>query len=273
VDRTRIALGLAATQAAGLKAMFGTMAKPLHAGRAAASGVLAARLAAAGFTAPLDGIEAGQGLAATQSATFRPEAVTEIIGDDWGITRTAIKMHACCGVTHPTLDALRDIRAGHGLDPDDVARLEIEGGPMVWRTCQVDRPGSGLAAKFSLRYVAALALCGLPTTPSSFTDEALRSEQTARMQERIYLRETDRDGFGVTLQLTLNDGTSLAVEAGSTRPASDADLPGQRQRLLRKFDDLVTPVLGQEGNARLRSALGSLPDVAPRQLARLTLPA
>jgi 2-methylcitrate dehydratase PrpD len=77
-----------------------------------------------------------------------------------GITRTTIKMHACCGVTHPTIDALRQARAARGFGIADVERLEIESGPMVWRICQVDRPRNGPEAKFSLRYVAAVALIG-----------------------------------------------------------------------------------------------------------------
>jgi 2-methylcitrate dehydratase PrpD len=274
VERTSVALSLAATQAAGLKAMFGTMAKPFHAGRAAMSGVLAAKLAAAGFTAPPDGIGAGQGLAATQSANFRPELVRETIGAEWGITRTRIKMHACCGVTHPTIDALRDARTARGFGAADVERLEIEGGPMVWRTCQVDWPCSGLEAKFSLRYTAALALSGRPTTTRSFTDEALRGDDITRVQERVELREVDRAGFGVTLRLRLKDGTILVTEADSAGPVPDAELPAQRQRLARKFEDLVIPVLGEAGGARLLTALTSLREAADvRQLTALTLPA
>lgn len=272
VERTQVALSLAATQAAGLKAMFGTMAKSFHAGRAAMNGVIAAKLAAAGFTAPLDGIEAPQGFAATQSANFRPETVSEIIGSEWGITRTALKMHACCGLTHPTIDALCDERVARGFGPADVERLEVEAGPMVWRTCQVDRPRSGLEAKFSLRYTAALALSGLPTTTQSFTDEALRRNDITRMQERVELRQVDRAGFGVTLRLRLRDGTVLVKEADSAGSVPDADLPVQRQRLAAKFEGLIIPVLGEVESARLLAALISLPETADvRELTALTL--
>jgi 2-methylcitrate dehydratase PrpD len=273
VERTRVALSLAVTQAAGLKVMFGTMGKPLHAGRAAMSGVLAATLAAEGFTAPLDGIEASQGLAATQSDDFRPEMISKVIGDEWGISRTKLKMHACCGVTHPTIDTLRGARASVGFGAADVERLEIEGGPLVWRTCQVDRPRTGLEAKFSLRYTAALALCGRTTTVGSFTDEALREDDVTRVQERIVLREVERPGFGVTLRLRLKDGTVLVEEAVSAGAETDADLPAQRDRLTRKFQDLVIPVLGQAQSGRLLAAMTALPGLADvRALTVLTLP-
>lgn len=74
-QQTANALGMAATQAAGLKSMFGTMTKPFHAGKAAMNGLMAARLAARGFTAATDGIETAQGFAATQAPGFEPSPV------------------------------------------------------------------------------------------------------------------------------------------------------------------------------------------------------
>nr|WP_274535231.1 MmgE/PrpD family protein [Pseudofrankia asymbiotica] len=274
LDQTgmRVALGLAATQAAGLKAMFGTMAKPLHAGRAAMSGVLAAKLAAGGFTAPLDAIEAEQGLA-IESDDFRPEIVEERLGGAWGIENTRFKLHACCGVTHPAIDALRALTTD-GLAAGDVEHLVIEGGPLVWRTCQVDRPRSGLEAKFSLRYTAALALCGRPTTPEGFTDEAVGDTEVARLQDRVELREVERPGFGVTLRLRLRDGATLAQEADSAGAVADAGLPAQRTDLTRKFIDLVAPVLGSAGSAALLESVTALPTARTvADVAAGTLPA
>ena len=108
----------------------------------------------------------------------------------------------------------------------------------------------------------------------SFTDEALRGDDITRVQERVELREVDRAGFGVTLRLRLKDGTILVTEADSAGPVPDAELPAQRQRLARKFEDLVIPVLGEAGGARLLTALTSLREAADvRQLTALTLPA
>ncbi|HWX09153.1 MAG TPA: MmgE/PrpD family protein, partial [Gaiellaceae bacterium] len=119
------ALGLAATQAAGLKVSFGTMAKPLHAGRAAASGVLAALLAEQAFTAGAGAIEAHQGFASTQAPGFDAARVDAEIGERLGIEGVLYKRHACCGGTHGAIDALNRLRVDNAIDPAHVTRVEI----------------------------------------------------------------------------------------------------------------------------------------------------
>ena len=101
-----IAFGLAGTQAAGLKSMFGTMAKPFHAGRAAANGVLAARLAARGFTANPRVLEVEQGFIATQSdGPDTAEALLRRPGSI--IVETLFKYHAACYLTHSAIEAVK----------------------------------------------------------------------------------------------------------------------------------------------------------------------
>jgi hypothetical protein len=100
VERTAHALGIAASQAAGLKAMFGTMCKPLHAGRAAYNGLLAARLAARGFTSRPDALECPQGFARTHSPDFDPAAALAEPAGGWHLRNNLFKYHAACYFTH-----------------------------------------------------------------------------------------------------------------------------------------------------------------------------
>ena len=90
-DQTAYALGLAATQAAGLQTSFGTMAKPLHAGKAAMNGLLSARLASMGFTASTSALEGVQGLGATQSTSFQPLPVRPDLSVPFGIEQNVYK--------------------------------------------------------------------------------------------------------------------------------------------------------------------------------------
>ncbi|MDE2006373.1 MAG: MmgE/PrpD family protein, partial [Rhodospirillales bacterium] len=120
-ERTAIAIGIAATQAAGLKSQFGTDCKPLHAGAAARNGLLAAKLAARGFTSRPDAIECAQGFAATHSPDFHPERALEEPADGAWIVANLYKYHAACYLTHAPIEAARALRERHHVTPDQVA--------------------------------------------------------------------------------------------------------------------------------------------------------
>ena len=80
------------------------MSKPLHAGKAACNGLLAARLAARGFTSNTDILGAGQGFADTQSTTVDPAAMDEDRPQPW-VTQALFKYHAACYLTHNAIEA------------------------------------------------------------------------------------------------------------------------------------------------------------------------
>ena len=123
-----MAYGIAATMASGLKSMFGTMCKPLHAGRAAQNGLQAARLAARGSTSRPDALECPQGLAATQSMDFNPDEAMKAGSPEAHLRKNLFKYHASCYLTHGAIEAARNIRETNGvlpqydpIDPDPVA--------------------------------------------------------------------------------------------------------------------------------------------------------
>src|SRR2546422_1354950 len=109
-ERTRRALGLAASQSAGLRENFGTMTKPFHAGRACESGVLAAELAQLGFTATTIVLEAGRGFFKAAGGGFDARAIEGKLGNPWtfAFPGVSIKPHPSGSLTHP----------GLGLAPD-----------------------------------------------------------------------------------------------------------------------------------------------------------
>src|SRR6185437_14670616 len=113
--RTAMALGIAATQAAGLKSMFGTMCKPLHAGKAAENGLLAARLAARGFTSRADAIECAQGFAATHGPDFHAQAALADPPGGYYLRGNLFKYHAACYLAHAPIECARAIAARPGF--------------------------------------------------------------------------------------------------------------------------------------------------------------
>lgn len=242
----RNALGLAATQAAGLKCMFGTMAKPLHAGKAAMNGLMAAQLAARGFTAHDSAIECPQGFAQTQApqrAAF-PEAIDTSGG--FAIETVLFKYHASCYLTHSTIEAVRQARLRHGLDLDALESMTIRVAGNHRGVCDIDEPRTGLNVKFSIRHLAVLALDGADTAALDlYSEQTALDERYARARARVAL-EVDAPGalgaHAARVVIRTRDGREIAETADVGVPA--ADLQAQWQRLVAKARAIAAPVLG-----------------------------
>ena len=162
-EATATALGLAASFASGVKANFGTMTKPLHVGHCSRNGMLAALLAADGFTANAGALEHRQGFlhVFNGEGNFDADAILRDWGQPWDIVQpgVAIKQYPCCGSTHPAVDAMLSLVREHGLTPAMVERVELmdasaaagahqPAGPAERARCQVQRavlPGARAA--------------------------------------------------------------------------------------------------------------------------------
>src|SRR5262249_46669868 len=140
---------------------FGTMVKPLHAGLAARNGVLAALLAQAGMTASGAALEGPQGfLKAMDGEQASLDAVAADLGSRWEIVDTGItvKLYPSCAGTHPTLDALLDLKRRENLRAEDIEAIDIGVDPIVPTILLYDRPSNGLEGKFSMPFCAAAAI-------------------------------------------------------------------------------------------------------------------
>jgi 2-methylcitrate dehydratase PrpD len=253
------ALGLAATQAAGLKVSFGTMGKPLHGGRAAAGGVLSALLVEQGFTGPLSAIEGHQGFAATQTTDFDAERVEHELGDLLGIEGVLYKKHACCGGTHGAINALHGLVSERLLTPGDIASVEIALSRQMFDICCIEEPQTGIEGKFSVRHAASLVLAGRSTGPSGFTDGAVQDSELLALRGRVSVVESGQDtGHETTVTLRLRDGAELRAESDARVPAANDELALEWIALSRKFSDLAEPVLGAEQVGELIERIGDL---------------
>jgi 2-methylcitrate dehydratase PrpD len=244
-ERTAVALGLAATQAAALKCHFGTMAKPLHAGRAAAAGLLAARLAAGGFTARDSAIEAEQGFAALAGGGCDEAAALADPPSGWYVRDNLFKHHASCFLTHSMLEGLGELLDGRPVERVVVHISELERG-----TCAIASPASGLEVKFSLVHLAAMVLCGRSTAVVLDADASDPALLAAR--ELVVLEDDGAAGEPTRVDARFSDGTSRSAAIDVNTP--DRDLARQGERLAEKFYRLAAPVLGEEG-AGLRATL------------------
>src|SRR5438132_10347972 len=123
---TAQALGIAGTQAAGLKSQFGTMCKPFHAGKASHNGLLAARLAARGFSSRPDLVECEQGFALTHGPEFHPEKALAEPPGGFHMLANLFKYHAACYLTHGPIESARQVREPHGIEPQQIAGLRLQ---------------------------------------------------------------------------------------------------------------------------------------------------
>ena len=258
------ALALAATQAAGLKAAFGSMAKPLQAGKAAFNGLLAARLAARGYEASPGLIDGVQGFVDTHA----PEARLEAMDGRHPVLESLFKYDAACYLTHSTIENLRGLRA-QGVAAPDVDRIEVTVHTAALRVCDIPAPATGLEGKFSLRATAAMGLLGDATgDPAAFSDRRLRDPELVELRDRVTVTGDGSLGEAeATATVRLRDGRSVTAHHDAGVPARD--LGAQQRRLEEKFLGLAGPVLGDARAKVLRDAIGRLESIPVRELARL----
>jgi 2-methylcitrate dehydratase PrpD len=258
-ETTAVALGIAGTQAGGMKAQFGTMCKPLHAGKAAENGVTGAQLAARGFTGRADLLEAPQGFGAATSPSVDVRAALATPTGGSHLNGNLFKYHAACYGTHAAIEAVRALCLAHELAPDDIESIELDVEPGAQRMCDILRPTTGLQAKFSLRLNAALAVFGEDTAaPDAYSDATARRADLAALRDRVQVRFMSEDWprMAAAARVAARDGRALQAHHDSSVP--DADLARQRVRLVAKFMALAVPVVGQARAVEIVRAIGAL---------------
>jgi 2-methylcitrate dehydratase PrpD len=191
VHRTRMALGTAGSQAAGLRRNFGTMTKPFHPGNAARSGVVAAKLASRGYTADPDIIEGRQGYADNfGGAKCNLPAVSKFLGDFYYLASegTRIKPWPCCGGNHQTLTGLMDLIHREAIDPEAVEFIEHIG-PNIPCTGALlrDEVKQGLDGKFCLRYNIAAAIIDRKVDLNTFASKRADQGDLQEFMTRVRL--------------------------------------------------------------------------------------
>jgi 2-methylcitrate dehydratase PrpD len=267
------ALGIAATQSSGLREMFGTMCKPFHPGNAAKNGLLAGLLAQRDFTSSAQGIEAKRGFANVLSTRFKPEEITERLGETWEIALNTYKPFACGIVEHPAIDGCIQLRKNYNLKAEDIERIELRVHPLVLELTGRKAPQAGLEGKFSVYHSCAVAIIHGAAGESQYSDEAVRDPRAVALRERVSAAVEPglhEDQVRVTIKLKNGQTLEKLIEhaVGSLgRPMSDGDLEA-------KFHELaegVLPRLETENLIRLCWDIAKLKDAG--EVARASVPA
>jgi 2-methylcitrate dehydratase PrpD len=242
-ERTRTALGIAASSAAGVRENFGTMTKSLHVGRAAQHGVEAALLARSGWTAAPDVLEAPRGFFRAFGGGFDPALVTDRLGDPWFLSEpgVSLKPHPGGSLSHPAMWVFSQMMDEHGFGPDDVEHVTVGTSSNIPNALIHHRPADSLAAKFSMEYAIATLLGRGRGGLAEYEDDAVREPVVQELIPRIDLVAdpvAEEAGFHRMLSritVRLRDGSELFAEGDTARghplnPMTDAEVEA-------KFDE------------------------------------
>ncbi|MBT0961638.1 MmgE/PrpD family protein [Denitromonas iodatirespirans] len=244
------ALATAATFAAGLQQAFrmDSMSKPLHPGRAAEGGVLAAQLAARGVTGSLDVLEGDSGLGKAMSDGPDWSRIGETLGRDFHITRMTFKNHIGCGHTFAAIDGALALQRAQGIRAERIARVRVGTyRPALDIACYLE-PTTANEARFSLKYVVATALVHGSVRLAAYAPARLDDPATRALMARIEVAvdpELDAAFPGkraARIEIELDSGERHSYfqpnrKGDPEAPLSDAELED-------KMLELATPVIG-----------------------------
>ncbi|MGZ8266074.1 MAG: MmgE/PrpD family protein [Burkholderiales bacterium] len=237
VDETRRALGIAASQAAGLRENFGTMTKPFHPGRSAESGIVAADFAALGWTATPIVLEAGRGFFKAAGGGYDPSAIQGKLGNPWtfAFPGVSIKPHPSGSLTHPGMGLMLDLIRTHDIQPGQVQRVRVGTNRHMPNALIHHRPVDELQAKFSMEFCMAILLLERKAGLAEFTDEVVNRRDVRKMIEKVEFglhpvaEAAGYEKMTTIIDIDLSDGRTLNGRAdfgkGSpTNPMTDDEL-------------------------------------------------
>ena len=264
---TAQALAIAASLAAGIKANFGTMTKPLHVGHTARDGLLAALLARDGFTANTAALEHKQGFLEVFNGAGNYDAANIVgaWGRPWDIVTpgVAIKQHPCCGSTHPAIDALLALRGDSDLSPHRIERIDSWTHPRRLAHTNRPDPQSGLDAKFSVQYCLARAAMQGQIVLEDFEGDAFRDPASRALMRRIHaaphpdMGSDSAEHLGAEVRVTFTDGSIVSKLVGAAL-GRGPDNPLPPEALVAKFRNCAGRALPEFAVDQLQERLQSL---------------
>ena len=180
-----MAFGAAASQAAGMHRAVGTMAKGLHAGKAASDGLLTVLLAERGFIAPADILDGEQSCFEMFEFEADLEKMLDGLARKFHILDNVIKVFACAGWRNPLVEAVIHISRTHDLKPEDVAGVHIQVHPYSFGEINYSEPKSGLESKFSCGHSAAVAIAERAGGIVQFSDAKVDDPTLVTLRRKV----------------------------------------------------------------------------------------
>ncbi len=248
-EKTVMAMSVAASQSAGLVVNFGTMTKPLHAGKAAHSGVVAARLVSHGFTGAPDVFEHTPGFLHAFSYGGRVNLEAPVrAGIDWHITndnRISIKKYPICYCTHRCIDGVFDLLGDSPVKPEEVERIDVSISKRNAVILHHHSPTTGLEAKFSVEFAVVAPIIAGRVGIAELTDAFVSRADVQAMIKRVVItlddkEDPDRPGYALNDRVVIETRDGRKLDSGPIRSArGDYNFPLKTEELAVKFADCL----------------------------------
>jgi 2-methylcitrate dehydratase PrpD len=252
------ALGTAATQAAGLQNVFGTMCKPFNAGKAAMDGLLAALLAERGFTSSIDPIGARNGFLEVYSSKSNHEAMEKALVNNNYLRGVTFKRYPSCFGTHTAIDCMLSLRARNTINLNEIAEIQCVVYPRCIGVCDIAEPQTGLEGKFSIQFCLALALEDGKISIDSFHDSNMKKTSLVDIMKKVKLvaDSTYTETRTSKVIIKFKDGHSIQETVVLSELLSD--WKKEKAGIILKYKDIAYSVLPQQQADRLLEAIDSL---------------
>jgi 2-methylcitrate dehydratase PrpD len=271
-DQLEHMLAIAASSASGIRVNFGSMTKPLHVGRAAQNGIVAAELAVRGFTGGHDALDPPWGFFSTFShgQGFDEDRIVGVLGNPHTIVSpgVSIKPYPCGVLGHPTMDAMRRLVIDHDVDPDNITAIRVRAGSNILNPLRYDIATNELEAKFCPAFMVGAIALRRKAGVAEFNDAFVQSEPVQAMMRKVTrVLDADIEAQGwekirSTVEVDLADGTTL-VQQADERYRGGPDLPFTRDELYEKFSDCAA-LLFDDAAIRKTFELAEAVDELPR---------
>jgi 2-methylcitrate dehydratase PrpD len=247
-DRMTNAIGIAASTAGGLlefaRSGTGAMVKRLHLGRAAEGGVLAASLAADGFTGPRSAIEGQAGFLKVFCNEYDVAELTRGLGQDYVTMSILLKRFPAHITAHTPVQAIEELKEAHKFSGPDVASISIAGEERVAKVNNIPAPADLMMAQYSVPFCVALALYRDARDPQAFNDAAVRDPDIRALAAKVTItvdQEVHAHGaLASTVAVTLKDGRTFTrrvehFKGTPANPLAPDEMRDKFMRLTRKY--------------------------------------
>ena len=258
-------LSITSSLASGVRVNFGSMTKPFHVGRAGENGVIAAELAARGFTGGEDGLDGQWGFFQVLGGGADLDRLVPVMGKPYTIVNpgVSIKPYPSGVLSHPSMDAMLKVMVDHNLKPEQVRAVRLRAGSNILNPLRYKSAKTELEAKFSLPFLMSSIILQRKAGIHEFTDEFVSSEPVQRMMERVtgvFDPKIEAQGFEKIrsiVEVDLVDGRTL-VQPSDDRYRGGPERPFTREELHAKFTDCAQLVLSP---ARMKEALAQIESI------------
>jgi 2-methylcitrate dehydratase PrpD len=274
--RTAHAIGIAASCASGLRVNFGSMTKPLHAGRAAENGIFAAMLAADGFTAGEDGLDGKWGYFQVLGGGAELHRVIGVLGQPHAIVSpgVSVKPYPCGSLSHPSMDAMLKLVTDHNIQPAQIKAIRLRAGSNILDPLRYKTAKTELEAKFCVPFLLGVIALRRKAGIQEFTDEFVSSAPIQQMMTKVStvfdpkIEAMGFDKIHSVVEVDLLDGRML-VQPSDERYRGSPAWPFTMAELHERFADCAAPVLSKDRIQRAIEQIESIEKIADiRELTR-----